>query len=438
MTDRPKIPNIPGVKWRAYAGGAWEARWRPRADLKARGYPMESQRLWIGDGITEVDVAYIQQRAQLLQDEMLVWGRGGLPQVSDYDGTFASLVECYLSDSESSYKTVEYASRQQYDKLCKRVRQDMGDWKVEETGTREINQQHRAWRDGSGVAMAHACISMLRMLTGFGATILEDAPCQRLRGLLSLRRFPMGDRRQVFLSFEQASNLCDRARANGMPAVALAQAIQFELALRQKDVIGAWVPQDDAALSDITDHGRKWIKGLRWETIDANLILRHRTSKKKKMLVADLNLAPLVMQELTKSFGSTLRTSFPLSGPIIVDNKTGQPYSANTYRYIWRQLATELGIPKGVQNRDSRSGAITEALAAGAQPDDVRKAATHSQLSTTMIYSRGEEEAGARVAAKRIASRMANDHRYRNLGDNEARELIAAERIKARTKLSGT
>ena len=129
MTDRPKIPNIPGTKWRSYAGGKWEARWRPRPDLKARGYPMESQRLWIGDSITEVEVAYIQQRAQLLQEEMLVWGRGGLPQVTAYDGTFASLIDCYLRDPESPYRTVEYASRQQYDKLCKRVGRDMGDWR---------------------------------------------------------------------------------------------------------------------------------------------------------------------------------------------------------------------------------------------------------------------------------------------------------------------
>ena len=414
MTDRPKIPNIPGTKWRSYAGGKWEARWRPRPDLKARGYPMESQRLWIGDSITEVEVAYIQQRAQLLQEEMLVWGRGGLPQVTAYDGTFASLIDCYLRDPESPYRTVEYASRQQYDKLCKRVGRDMGDWRVEETGTREINQQHRTWRDASGVAMAHACISMLRMLTGFGATILEDGPCQRLRGLLSLRRFPMGDRRQVFLSFDQAAALCDLARERGMASLALAQAIQFELALRQKDVIGAWVPQDDASLSDITDHGRKWIKGLRWETIDANLILRHRTSKKKKMLVADLKLAPLVMRELgmlcnsdcTLTFGEKInRGTFPASGPVVVDIKTGQPYTANTYRHQWRKLADELGIPRGVQNRDSRSGAITEALAAGAMPDDVRKAATHSQLSTTMLYSRGEEEATARAQEARIKAR---------------------------------
>jgi hypothetical protein len=38
-------------------------------------------------------------------------------------------------------------------------------------------------------------------------------------------------------------------------------------------------------------------------------------------------------------------------------------------------------------------------------PDDVRKAATHSQLSTTMLYSRGEEEATARAQEARIKAR---------------------------------
>jgi hypothetical protein len=322
--------------------------------------------------------------------------------------TFAKLATSYQSDADSPYRKVEHASRVQYAKLCKRIVADMGSQAVTDTKARDLRRQHEVWTEASGVPMAHALMSMLRMLTGFGATILEDDQCQRVRGLLGLMRFPNGERRQVFLSYEQASALCDLARARGWPAIALAQAIQFETMCRQKDVIGAWVPLSDRAPSDLIDGSRKWIKGMRWNEIDASLILRHKTSKKKKMMTADLKLAPLVLRELRLAYprfdaiGS--RDALPSSGPIIL-NGDGLPYRENDYRLRWRQLADELGIPKGVQNRDSRSGGITEALAAGATPDDVRKGATHSQLSTTMIYSRGEEEAVAQVMEARVRSR---------------------------------
>jgi len=322
--------------------------------------------------------------------------------------TVAELAHAYMVDADSPYRTVEHASRVQYAKLCKRLTTDKGDVLVSATAARDLRRWHQEWTEASGVPMAHALMSMLRMLTGFGATILEDADCQRVRQLLGLMRFPNGERRQVFLSYEQASALCDLARAKGWPAIALGQALQFETMCRQKDVIGAWVPLSDRAPSDLIDGSRMWIKGMRWSEIDAGLILRHKTSKKKKLMVADLKLAPLVLRELKLSYprfdATGSRDALPSSGPIIL-NGDGLPYRENDYRLRWRQLAAELGIPRGVQNRDSRSGGITEALAAGATPDDVRKGATHSQLSTTMIYSRGEEEAVARVMEARVRSR---------------------------------
>jgi len=322
--------------------------------------------------------------------------------------TFAELARSYATDADSPCRTVEHASRIQYQKLCKRLTADKGDVLVKNTAARDLRRWHQEWTEASGVPMAHALMSMLRMLTGFGTTILEDTDCQRVRGLLGLMRFPNGERRQVFLSYEQASALCDLARAKGWPAIALGQALQFETMCRQKDVIGAWVPLSDRTPSDLIDGSRKWIKGMRWSEIDATLILRHKTSKKKKLMVADLKLAPLVLRELKLAYprfdATGSRDALPSSGPIIL-NGDGLPYRENDYRLRWRQLADELGIPKGVQNRDSRSGGITEAFAAACQPDDVRKMATHSQLSTTMGYSRSEEAAAARVAEKRVAAR---------------------------------
>lgn len=54
---------------------------------------------------------------------------------------------------------------------------------------------------------------------------------------------------------------------------------------------------------------------------------------------------------------------------------------------------------------DTRSGAITAALAAGALPEQVRKMATHSNFATTQNYSRGDEEAAVEVMQLVSASR---------------------------------
>jgi hypothetical protein len=79
------------------------------------------------------------------------------------------------------------------------------------------------------------------------------------------------------------------------PTIALAQALQFELMLRQKDVIGEWVPIEEDGEALLVDGELKWTRGLLWERDRRNLILRHQTSKTGKPAVFDLKLAPMVM-----------------------------------------------------------------------------------------------------------------------------------------------
>ena len=62
-------------------------------------------------------------------------------------------------------------------------------------------------------------------------------------------------------------------------------------------------------------------------------------------------------------------------------------------------------IPKHVQNRDSRAGFITEAFDSGAIPDQIRRSAGHSQLSTTMGYARDSLAARNNVTQLRVKNR---------------------------------
>ena len=100
----------------------------------------------------------------------------------------------------------------------------------------------------------------------------------------------------------------------------------------------------------------------------------------------------------------------PAKGPIIDSELTGRPWAAPEFRRQWRKIARACGIPDAVFNMDSRAGAITEALEAGLPLDHVRKAATHSDVSTTQRYSRGDAEIVASVIAARAQHRANNGH----------------------------
>jgi hypothetical protein len=84
----------------------------------------------------------------------------------------------------------------------------------------------------------------------------------------------------------------------GWPSIALAQAFQFECTLRQKDVIGELVPLSEPGVSLVVIRNQKWLRGIVWQEIDQNLILKHVTSKKQKLTEVDLKLAPMVIEEL--------------------------------------------------------------------------------------------------------------------------------------------
>lgn len=99
------------------------------------------------------------------------------------------------------------------------------------------------------------------------------------------------------------------------------------------------------------------------------------------------------------------REHLPETGPIILNEQTGMPYYANTFRAAWREIARACGIPDSIRNMDTRSGAITEALEAGAPMDAVRKSATHSNSNMTQRYSRGNAEAVSNVLQHRAAHR---------------------------------
>jgi hypothetical protein len=63
------------------------------------------------------------------------------------------------------------------------------------------------------------------------------------------------------------------------------------------------------------------------------------------------------------------------------------------------------GVPDEVQNRDSRSGSITEGRKAGAQLEDWRHRAGHADIKMTQICDRSDIETKNKVATLRVKAR---------------------------------
>ncbi|MEY9807029.1 hypothetical protein [Bradyrhizobium elkanii] len=335
--------------------------------------------------------------------------------------TVAELINQYQTDPVSSFHRLRYYVRRNHTNILKRLADQIGPVELMAVKARDLKAWHLQWSDGGNkLSGAQQMLSQVRAICGYGATMLEDDQCTRIAMILHRLRLPHAPPRTSFLTAAQANAVRGVAHDMGWPSIALAQAIQFELMLRQKDCLGEWVPLKEPGETDVYFRGEKWLRGLRWEEIDDNLILRHRTSKRQKVLEINLNYAPMVVEELRlliDEFGPVklgasdapiTRDLLPKTGPLVINEITAMPWSASEYRRKWRIVATAAGIPKEVRNMDSRAGGITEATEAGADLEHVKHAATHSDIAQTQRYSRGAADKIEGVQKSRIQHRNKN------------------------------
>lgn len=319
--------------------------------------------------------------------------------------SLSDLIDSYQTDPVSSYHRLRYATRRNHGNLLARLRAQHGHRLLSDIRARVIKEMHQGWSEGGKVAVGHAFIASLRTICGYGATDLEEAECERLCLVLHKLRFPSSPPRTTFLTADQADAIRAVAHDMGWPSIALAQAFQFECMLRQKDVIGEWIPFDEPGESDVRFRGMKWLRGIRWNEISGDLVLTHMTSKRQKELEIDLRNSPMVMAELPHVIHRTA------DGPIIINEITAMPWSASEFRRKWRICADLAGVPKTVRSMDSRAGAITEATEAGANIEHVKHAATHSDIAQTQHYARG---AAAKIATVQSARNLHRGAQYRN------------------------
>lgn len=314
----------------------------------------------------------------------------------------SKLIRLYQTDPVSGWHKLRYSTRRNQRNVLKQIDARYGRTKLRNINARRLIKWHTAWVDGTKFHAGHAFVKKLRTLFGFGLTILENKECRRIRVIMHTLRFQAGKKRTERLTADQAARIICEAHKRGWHSLAMAQALQFELMLRQKDIIGEYVPIDEPGETDIFYRGQKWLRGLRWSEVDANLVLIHTTSKRQKDIEADLSECPMVMVELRRA------ADLPMNGPLIVNERTNLPFADYEFRRRWRTCAIAAAVPNAVFNMDTRAGAISEAFEAEADHDSIRETAAHSDLATTQGYNRGSHKnRRTAVMRKRVAQRAA-------------------------------
>lgn len=403
-----KASDEPGLKRKPNKDGSSRWYWEARTDLVKRGYRPSSVRLHYPE--TADGKLQRAARCRILWAEMLAWESGGgafAPR--GYDGTIRSLCNLFQTNEYSPYKKTKWNSQRLYDQSIKIIISTIGDRTVRGRIGPDFQRWHDKWGEPKAkgkpprLTRAKHAMDTLRRVISFGVTQGFD-DCAKVDVILGKLRFETPAPRSEKLTREQVEAVRRKAHDLGLHSIALATVLQFELAFRQKDVIGEWEPCEEAS-GGIVHNGTRWVSGLTWSHVDANMILRKTPVKTKRHGIEvehDLKLYPMLMEEL-----GHVPTSRRV-GPMIISDATGEPYKHRTFTQTWRRVATAAGIPTNVKNMDARAGAISEAYDEGADQTSVMKHSGHTDPRTNARYNRGSLKQTSRVAMIRQAKQKPN------------------------------
>lgn len=391
--------KAPGLKVRPRTDGTTAHYWVASAVSKnVEGYPLKTVRV---HG-TDDEVA---ARCRVLTAELKEWlTKRGQGERTTYDGTLRSLIRLYQQTAESSYFEVKSNTRTMYDESLRLLETSVGARRLEKVTGLDIRRWHSKFKEPAADGKperhrrAYKAIQLLRIVVGFGV-VMNIAECFRLKTVMEEMRFHVPRGRTAAVSFEQTKAICDLAISKGRLSIALAQALQFELTLRQIDVIGRWEDAEEVGTGGIVYRGQRWRDGLLWSDIDDKGVLVKTTSKTGKVAEHDTMQYPFLRAIMD------LVPTGQRFGPVVKSETTGLPYQQRYFIKMWRTLADACGVPKDVWNRDSRAGGITEGGDAGADIEMLRHHANHDNIATTQRYNRKTLEKTSNVAQLRVAHR---------------------------------
>ncbi|MER9596670.1 integrase [Mesorhizobium sp. M0244] len=403
------MSDFPGLKRKRNKDGTVREYWEARGDLARRGFRPSSIRLHYPE--TAEGREHLSARCHLLQAQMLEWATHESHGAPSFDGSLTSLSRLFQTNEDSPYRSMKWNSRENVTKCLVIIESTVGSRHVGKLLGPDFKRWHRQWGEPKEPTekesnppprpwRAKHCMDAVRQLISYGVTLGYD-DCFRADTILSKIRFSTPPARKSVMTAEHVEAIRKTAHAEGWPSIALATVLQFELTMRQKDVIGEWEPVQDAK-GGILHRDTRWANGMVWSDIGADMVLRKTHTKTGFAVEHDLKLHPMVLEEVAR---------VPLEkrvGPMILAETTGEPYKHRKFTERWRKIADKAGLPRHVWNMDARAGAITEAYDLGATETDVMKSAGHKNRQTSARYNRGTIEQTSRVAQLRLAKRNKN------------------------------
>jgi hypothetical protein len=348
-----------------------------------------------------------------------------------YDGTIKSACQIYQEHPNSTFNvSISDTTKRGYLSDLKVIIGSVGHRRVKNCTVLDAQAWYREWRkgieyiddDGSHwfgperIARAHNAAAMLRMVLRFMAA-LRYPDCKLLAEELSNIKFEREGSREQELTYQHVR---DFVRAAGEMVekgvisrdralyLCIATVAQFELMLRQGDIIGKWQKRKEGAKfpSGITllhTGAETWAGFFTWANIPG-WRWRTRTSKSKYRAAVEFDLQ---IYDLL----------FPLLEQVPVEERTGaiikgehgQPIRYRTFVKAFRKIAQWAKIPNEVWSMDARAGGAGEADDAGLDTSLISAGLTHTNVTTTGRYLRRRAKKIVTIAEARKTTRSAGE-----------------------------
>lgn len=333
--------------------------------------------------------------------------------IAGYNGTVAGLIKVFRDHSMSPFNEVQPSTRRAYDGSLKVIEGSVPHKLIRNLTLIDLKKCYLIWRRPAApgqperIDRAHDAVQQLRQAINFGVGVgFKD--CAAAIERVKKHRFEKGAGRseEMTLAYvgaftRKAFELADRGviPADRALFMSIGVTAQFEMGLRQGDIIGKWLPAVlDTPLAEYDNAGEMWLGQFRWNNIPG-WRFRIRTSKTKSPSGYLLTEHPLLFP-LLDSVPMADRTG------AIVKGEHGLPVRARSYRKWFRQIARAAEIPDTVWNMDARAGAATEADEAVGDVALVQDMLTHSDARMTGHYIRRRERGNSVVAKARAEHRQ--------------------------------
>jgi hypothetical protein len=347
-----------------------------------------------------------------------------------YDGTVLSACRIYQEHPYSPFRTVKHNTRRTYEAYLKLIEHNVGRRLIRNVTVIDVKHWYGEWRkpvvsvDETGkeiigqdrVDRAHDAVSMLKTVIYFMSAMRHE-DCKQLASELERVKFEKGGARDQELTYQQCAAFIraaiDLGKKGVIPVdrslyVAIGVAAQFELMVRQMDIIGEWAPKNanrklPAGIDVVEMDTESWAGFFTWEKIPG-WRWRMKTSKSKYRAGAEFDLSRYsLLLPLLDAVDPSQRTG------AIVKGEHNLPVRYRSYVKWFRRIARAAGIPDEVWNMDSRAGGATEAEEAGATLEAIQGALTHSKQGTTLRYLRKRTKKIADVAEARSQAPWRNE-----------------------------